>query len=248
MGRKYENPPVVEALCEFQFISNRLWDLTIPGLIYEKVKKDFPDKQQQIGIEFQLKPTEKGVEHKIEPAPPRIQFFKEDKTALIQIAPDLLTVNQLKPYPSWNKFKPIILDVFNIYKEIANPHAFRRIGLRYINIIEFDKKPIEIKDYFQYYSFIPNDLPPIHDSFLIRSEFPYEEGKERLILILATVIPSKQNVLSILLDIDYVMTSPEYVLLNEVSNWLEKAHDRVETAFEACITNKARAIFKEERL
>ena len=36
MGIKYKKPPIVEALCEFQFISDRPLDLTLHGLIYEK--------------------------------------------------------------------------------------------------------------------------------------------------------------------------------------------------------------------
>ncbi|MCR4433926.1 MAG: TIGR04255 family protein [Caldiserica bacterium] len=247
MSRKYKKPPVVEALCEFQFIPNQQWDLTVPGLIYRKVKDEFPNKQQQIGVSVQFKPTEKGLEHTVESAPPRIQFFRKDKTALIQVAQDLLVVNQLKPYPTWNAFKPVILKCFNIYKEIANPKAFKRIGLRYINIIEFDNKRIKLEDYFRYYPYVPNDLPPVQDSFIVRTEFPYEEGKERVILSLATVIPSKPNVLSILLDIDYVMATPELVPLDKVSEWLEKAHERVENVFEACITDKAREIFGEEK-
>jgi uncharacterized protein (TIGR04255 family) len=247
MGKKYKNPPIVEALCEFQFISDQQWDLTLPGLIYEKVKDEFPDKQQQSGISVQFQPTEKGLEHKIEPAPPRIQFHRKDKSALIQVVPDLLVINQLKPYPTWNEFKPMILKNFQIYQEVAHPKGFRRIGLRYINIVEFDKLPIELKDYFQFYPFIPEGLPQIHDSFVNRVEFPYEEGKERLILTLATVIPNKPNVLSILLDLDYVMATPEYIPLDGVSNWLEKAHEEIEKAFEACFTDEARKIFEEEK-
>jgi len=247
MGRKYKNPPIVEALCEFQFISEQPWDLTLPGLIYEKIKDEFPDKQQQDGISVQFLPTERGFEYKIEPGSPRVQFHRKDKSALIQVAPDLLVINQLKPYPTWNEFKPMILKNFQIYKEVARPKGFRRIGLRYINIVEFDKSPIELKDYFQFYPFIPEGLPQIHGSFVNRVEFPYEQGKERLILTLATVIPTKPNVLSILLDLDYVMAAPEYIPLDGVSDWLEKAHEEIEKAFEACITDEARKIFGEEK-
>lgn len=123
MGRRCKNPPVVEALCEFQFASDQRWDMTIPGLMYERLKGGFPDKQEEISISFQLRPTEKGVERKIEiePIPPKIQFFKKDKTALVQIAPDLLVVNCLKPYPSWERFKALIAKNLEIYREIANP-------------------------------------------------------------------------------------------------------------------------------
>ncbi|MCD6238372.1 MAG: TIGR04255 family protein [Thermotogae bacterium] len=246
MGKKYKNPPVVETLCEFKFIPDRPWDLTIPGLIYEKVKRKFPDRKQQTGIGVQFKATEKGLEHKVEPAPPRVQFYKKDKTALIQIAPDILAINQLKPYSTWNKFKLMILEGFKVYKEIVNPKGFRRVGLRYINIMEFDKTVIELKDYFQYYPFIPNDMPQLRGSFLTRVEFPCEEGNENLILTLSSLTPKKPDMISILLDIDYAMVVPEYISFEQISEWLDKAHEKVENAFEASITNKAREIFKEE--
>jgi len=249
MGRKYKNPPVVEALCEFEFIPNQPWDLTIPGLIYEKVKNEgFPIKRQQLGIGVQLKASETGLEHKIEPAPPRDQFFREDKTDLIQVAPNILVVNQLKPYPSWHKLKPLILNAFDIYKEVANPKALKGMGLRYINIFNFDKEPIKLEEYFNYYPFVPKELPQTQDSFLTRVEFPYEDGKERLILALATVIPPKPNILSIVLDLVYMMSVPESVPMDAVSDWLEKAHQRIEDAFEICITDKARINFEKEKV
>jgi len=245
MGRKYRNPPLVEALCEFKFIPNQPWDLTLPGLIYEKVRGKFPDKRQQIGIGVQFVSTEKGLEHKVEPTPPRVQFHKKDKTALIQVAPDLLAINQLKPYPTWNKFKPMILEGFKVYKEIADPKGFRRIGLRYINILEFKDEKIELKDYFQYYPFIPDNMPRLHGPFLTRVEFPYEKRNEKLILTLSSLISKKPDIIPILLDLDYAMAEPEYISLGQISEWLDKAHERVENAFEACITNKARDIFEE---
>ncbi len=247
MGKKYKNPPLVEALCEFRFISDEPWDLTLPGLIYEKVKKEFPHRQQQLGIDVQFRPTEKGLEHKIEPAPPRIQFLNEDKNALIQIAPDLLVVNQLKPYPNWERFKKKILEIFRIYKEIARPRSFRNIGLRYINIIEINEQKIELKEYFRFYPYIPNDLPEDFDSFLVRAEFPFESAKERLILTLTRVIPKNPDVISILLDLYYAAVAPEYIPFDKVEEWLEKAHERIENAFESSITDKTRELFGEVR-
>ncbi len=245
MGRKYKYPPVVEALCEFKFIPNQPWDLTLPGLIYEKVREKFPDKRQQTGINVQLVPTERGVEHKIEPAPPRIQFYKKDKTALIQVAPDLLVINQLKPYLTWNKFKPMIIEAFEIYEGIANPKGIRKIGLRYINILELKDAATEFKDYFKYYPFIPKDLPQSYGPFLTRVVFPYEKGNENLILSLGTVISQKPNIVSLILDIDYGMIKPEYISFDKIPEWLDKAHERVETAFETCIKDKARETFEE---
>ncbi|MHA1278055.1 MAG: TIGR04255 family protein [Candidatus Helarchaeota archaeon] len=245
MEKKYKNPPVVEALCEFKFISNQQWDLTIPGLIYEEVRNEFPDRKQQIGIGVQFRPTERGIEHRVETTPPRVQFYKKDKTALIQVAPDLLAINQLKPYLTWDKFKLMILEGFKVYKKIAAPKGLTRIGLKYINIIEFGKEAIELKDYFQYYPFIPNDMPQHYGPFLTRVEFPYEDGNENLILTLSSLPSKKLDIISILLDLDYVMIQPEYISFDQISEWLDKAHERIENAFELSITNKAREMFKK---
>jgi len=243
MEGKYKNPPLVEALCEFKFIPGTSWDITIPGIIYERIKNDFPEKKHQIGIGITLQPKEKGIEQKIEQTPPRIQFFNKDKTALVQVAPDLLVVNQLKPYQGWNKFKPIILKIFDLYREIANPKGLKRIGLRYINIFEFPDKIIELKDYFRYYPMIPETLPQSYDSFLIRTEFPHDNREEVLIISLGSIIPRSPDISSIVLDIDYAMISPGHISLDNIDIWLEKAHRLVEDSFEKIITDKSRDFF-----
>ncbi|MGQ0654564.1 MAG: TIGR04255 family protein [Betaproteobacteria bacterium] len=46
MPKKYKNPPIIEAICEFRFSETSPWDLTIPGLIYELVKDKFPKRVQ----------------------------------------------------------------------------------------------------------------------------------------------------------------------------------------------------------
>lgn len=250
MSRKYSNPLIVEALCEFQFIPSQPWDVTIPGLLYDKIRDEFPVKHQQMGFGVGLaaQPREGGMaEHRIELAPPRMQFFRSDKTALVQVGSDLLTINHLKPYPTWEAFKPLIFNNLKIYQEIAKPKGFRRIGLRYINKIEFDGGPVELTDYFNYYPFIPTALPQMHEAFQVRVEIPYEEGRDRLFLTLASMIPEQPGALSLLLDLDYVLVMPEHIPLGQTPVWIEDAHITVENAFEVCITDKCRGLLGEEK-
>jgi uncharacterized protein (TIGR04255 family) len=245
MSKKYINPPIVEALCDFQFIPSQQWDLTIPGLIYEKVKDDFPDKKQKIGIGVRFKPTEKGLEHKIEPAPPRIQFHKKDKTAVIQVAPDILAVNQLKPYATWPKFKPMVLRALQIYKDISNPKGFKRIGLRYINKINIKAKSVELSEYFDFYPNIPKNLPQLHQGFICRVEIPYIENHGRMLITIGSDLSDSPDVLSIILDIDYTMTEPEAIPMHSIDEWIEQAHTFIENTFECCIKDKSRILFEE---
>jgi uncharacterized protein (TIGR04255 family) len=246
MGKKYKNPPIVEALCEFQFVPTQLWDITVAGLLYEKIKDEFPLKQQQVGFRVAVQPGEGEVpEQKIEFTPPRMQFFNNDKNSLVQIGPDLLTVNYLKPYPTWEKFKPLILKILGKYIDIANPKGFRRIGLRYINKIDFDQHEIVLMNYFNYYPSIPNNLPQTLKTFQATVEIPYDNERDTLRLTLGTLIPEKPDTFSLMLDLDYIMVLPEGIALNEVSNWLEDAHTKIDNAFEACVKDECRKLFEE---
>jgi uncharacterized protein (TIGR04255 family) len=242
--RKYKNPPVIEALCEFQFIPSQKWDSTIPGLIYDKVKDKFRIREEQVGIGVKFETTERGVQHRIEPAPPRMQFYSEDRIALIQVAPNLLAVNHLKPYPTWAVFKPMILDALNIYKDVVNPKGFRRIGLRYINRIAVQAPSIEVEDYVSFYAPVPEGLPQVHKSFLARVEIPYDDRGDLMVITVGDASPEKPNETAIILDLDYNEGIPEAILMETCEEWIEQAHSRLEKAFESCITEKSRALFK----
>lgn len=245
MGKKYKNSPILEALCEIQLVSGQPWDLTLPGLVYEKVKDQFPDKKQQIGVGIQFRPTEKGLEHRVEPAPPRVQFYRKDKTALIQVGPDLFVVNHLKPYPTWAVFKPLILRNFQVYKGVANPRGFKRIGLRYINKIIFNAESVNLEEYFNFFPAIPEDLPQLNEGFISRVEIPYSNNRDRMIITISNATPEVPKTLPIILDLDYIMTVQDGISMEGFEEWLEQAHSAIEKAFESCITDKCRILFEE---
>lgn len=245
MNRQYKKSPLVEALCEFQFIPGQPWDVTIPDLFYEKISGEFPIKKQQLGVGISFQPRGIGIAQEMEMLQ-RIQFFKTDETALVQVGINLLAINQLKPYPSWNAFKPLILQNLTRYLEIAKPKGFKRIGLRYINKIEFDKDSIELGHYLKYSPFIPPELPQKSVGFHFRVEIPYQDGRDHLVVILASAIPQKANCLSLFLDLDYFIAKPDGISLDQAPDWIEQAHSAVENAFEACITDECRKLFGEE--
>lgn len=246
MVRKYKHPPIVEALCEFQFIPSQPWDITIPGLLYDRINNEFPVKQQKRRVGFDFRPKKGGLEQEVKMSQ-LMQFFRPDKSALVQVGLDLLTINYLKPYSTWENFKSLILNNLKVYQDIAKPKGFKHIGLRYINRIDFDKESIELSDYFNYYPFIPPKLPQIHKGFNVSIKIPYEEARDLLILTIKSIISKKPRVLSLLLDLDYIMVKPESVPIIQSSEWIERAHSIIENSFESCITDKCRNLFKEEK-
>jgi len=216
--------------------------MAVPGLIYEQVKNEFSIRRQQMGFGVGFQPSKGEVEQKIEMAP-RIQFLRPDESALIQVGPNLLIVNQLRPYPKWGTFKPLILKNLEIYREVAKPEGFKRILLRYINRFEFPGESIELSDYFNYYPFIPPKIPQAHGPFHIRAEFSYKEGRDRLLMTLGTTTPDKPDVVCLTFDIFYVLAMPNNIALDQASDWIETAHEEINLAFNASITEKCEAMF-----
>jgi uncharacterized protein (TIGR04255 family) len=174
-----------------------------------------------------------------------MQFVSADSSTMVQIGPDLLAVNILKDYPGWERFRELIRKQFEVYCEIANPVSYKRLGLRFINTIDFSSPAIEIIDYFNYYPHLPASIEQAHGPFTMHV-FPTLEGdRDALGLRMGTIVPITHNNVVIVLDLDYYLVRADQLALNEGPAWIERAHESIETIFESCITDKARALFAE---
>ncbi|MFQ5795288.1 MAG: TIGR04255 family protein [Candidatus Bipolaricaulia bacterium] len=244
MGRKYRNPPIIEVICEFRFDPSSPWDLAIPGLVYQELQNEFPKRRQAKQFEVGLRSRAEGVEQEVRTAD-RMQFLREDEKALIQVDQNLLAVNHLKPYPTWKGFLPLIRRGFEMYCEVAKPTGIQRIGLRYINRIEFPGPGVELEDYFSFYPFLGPKLPRDHGAFIVGVDIPYEDSRDSLRLQSVNVNSEQPETIAILLDLDYSLQQPNGVELETVFQWVDNAHARVEEVFEGCITDKLRELFEE---
>lgn len=244
MSKKYESPPLIEAICEFRFTPGQEWDATFPGLIYEKVKDDFNKKKTVRQIRFQpiRNQDEQIIEQEITE---RIQFVREDGRALIQVAPNFLTVNCLSPYPGWNQFHTMISENLNKYTYVAEPEGLRRIGLRYINRIEIPITRVNLEDYFDFYPHLGDKLPQEHGPFIVGVQIFFEDKRDVLKLDLTTAKSSNSEGLPLFLSLDYFCSQSNGIGLKEIDDWIETAHTHIEDTFEACITEKTRSLFEE---
>lgn len=240
MGRKYKNPPVVEAVCEFRLSQNTPWDLTVPGIFYEKIREDFPHREQRVASQVELAHEPQSFQQRIKTFE-HILLLSEDRKRIVQLGPRLLVINVLRPYPTWQGFKPIIEKVWKILLEIVEVKGLERIGLRYINEIKIPEQTFEPEEYFEFYPYIGKGLPQKLASFIVGAEFLYEGEDDRCRLQLTPAIGGN----ALILDIDYFLTNLQNVNSEWVMDWIEKAHSRVEEIFEGCITDKLRAMFEE---
>lgn len=245
MGRVYENPPLVEAVCEFRFEPSQPWDWTIPGLIYDQVKSEYPIKRQQNMVEFELRQEE--LAQRLKSGIALMQFLRSDERGLLQVGPDLLTINHLKPYPNWKAFKEMIVRVLGVYRKVVAPKGIRRIGLRYINKIEVSEQLVEIGDYLLAVPKVPEALPQLFTTFVQRVEIPLEKDNGLLTLQAGSIQQAEREGTALMLDLDFATQHANKLTLDSAIQWVEQAHDQVERVFESCITDKSRVLFKERK-
>ncbi len=240
MGKKYSRPPIIEAVCEFRLTADTPWDSTVAGRFYEKLESEFPHREQKLVLEeaeFTREPH--GFQQRMR-ATERVLFFSEDRRMLIQVGPRLLVVNALKPYPSWQGFKPKIQAAWNYLREVVAVKGIERIGLRYINEITLEANSHGIEEYLAFYPHTGDRLPRRRVSFIVGAEFPYAEDRDRCRVLLR----SEAGVSKVILDIHYFLARPEAADPSLAMEWVENAHDNIEAVFEGCITDRLRKEFE----
>jgi uncharacterized protein (TIGR04255 family) len=255
MSSQYKNAPIREVVCEFRFQEGSSWDLSIPGLIYGKMSDEFPRKLTPPTPEISttvvgapegraqqaLQQLSVGLIHD------SLRFWRaEDESGVISVATNRISVSHYKPYPSWEAFLPIILRAFNAYTDATLPKGLQRVGLRYINEIHFDVSDINLEDYFDFYPFQGPGLPQDIFGFNCVIESHFSDDRDGLRLRIANRTPSLPETVTILLDLDYFLLNPLSIELEDVSEWLNVAHKRIEDTFEGCLKDSLRAKFSEE--
>lgn len=240
MTSQYRNAPLSEAVCEFRFEPGEPWDMAVPGLLYERLRDQFPKRRQVKGLDITISQEEASIRQQVTPME-RLQFMRDDETALVQVAPHLLAVNQLRPYPGWESYQPMVLQALQEYRAVAQPQGFERIGLRYINRIELKATHVQIEDYLDFYPYVSERFPQPFSNFIVGVHLEYEE--RNMLRLRMRDVPAEDGNVTLVLDLDYFLNQPRTVTMEEVSEWLGSAHARIEEAFEACLKDPLRERF-----
>jgi len=243
MARIYNKPPLIEAVCDFRFSSSQPWDWTIPGLFYEQIRDSFPIKNQISSIETTVDPNEHKV---VQQALPKMQFVNQEGTAVIHVGPDNLTIHQLPPYDSWEHFKSHILKYLSVYRGTAHSENLANVILRYVNRINIPQADFELDSYFRVIPQVPNPVPQIFQGFLLNIDVPYQSLQSVLRLTFGTVNPEGEAKHAYLLDLSMYSLAFAVPSIDEISGWLDTAHEHIEAAFDAAFTERTHCEIFEE--
>jgi len=240
-GIRFKNPPLINVLCEFRFRETATIPNIILGRFYEQIEEDFPTVETHRGIGLQ---TQEGMLDPTIVMEERTQFANRDGTRRIQLGAGLLIINQLKPYRDYISFRTFIENTLETYRKVAKPKAVQRIGLKYVNLIEV-KNNQTLGEVFNIGFIIPSMFKSFPNPYLLNMEFDYSDGRDKLIIALSQNRQKDSHVNAVTLDFDYVLNIPEGINDN-LLEWLDEAHNEIEKAFHACLTESVLNSFEFE--
>ena len=241
-GMKYQNPSIVEALCEFIFAPDTSWDSTIFGRLYERVKASFPERE-----EGEIVTAAVALNPQAGQAPgtpqmlrrPRMTFSRDNRTRIIQVAERAITINALAPYPGWDGLRPLILDAVGPLSDIIQVPTAAQIVLRYLDRFELQDNPFRLGDWLNCDgALFPRNLAN-QSTALHQMQHPRGVGENFALTAACGPIPGKTPAHVVLLDTQIIRTGP-VPLDKGLGSLLDAMHDGIIQAFECAITEKLR--------
>jgi uncharacterized protein (TIGR04255 family) len=248
MALRYQKPPLVEALCEVRFASTeeRRWDWTVPGMLYERIRDRFPTRKEHHTINLPV--TTPVPLSATAPSIERLQFMSGDENTMVQVGPDLLAVNSLRPHLGWAELRDTLLDVLATYREIASPSGIAMTAVRYINRVEIpNQSGFALEKYFKVLPGLPAGVSRVTTTFVIHTEVEYEAPAAIFRFLFGTT-ESKEQIAAFMLDYEHVSQPSIPPTFDGLRGWLDAGHDRIERAFYGSFTPMTHAeIFQEIR-
>jgi uncharacterized protein (TIGR04255 family) len=244
--KHYPHAPIIEAVisigCELPTAK------TLVGLrgIHEAIKSDYPKLAERVQLNFQVQLAEAKATFN-----PRevngYQLVSEDGKRSVILELNGFAFSQLAPYDRWETFSAEARRMWDVFASMLHPTRIGRVGVRFINRIDIpapEGKEVDLDTYLNTAPNVPAELPQTIETFFNRWQLVFQnDPKGTLVLMQTNVLPPQPGFVSTLLDLDFTLRGLDADI---TTAWIEieRLRDRKNAAFEACIKDTARELFK----
>jgi uncharacterized protein (TIGR04255 family) len=235
--------PITEALVDIRVKLPSELDIKKINVIYELIKDEYPEKQEQRISEIRIETKTGGeiISHKIN----GYRYISSDKNQIVQARLDGFTFNRLHPYIKWEELVKEAHRLWLLYRETTGPETITRVGLRYINNLNI---PMPIRDFGDYLTappLVPEGLSQGVSSFLTRVViYDPSVGANAIITQALESIASETTPVPVILDIDVFKLRPEGIEEKDAWDTLEQLRHFKNQIFFRSITNKLREMYQ----
>lgn len=241
----FPNPTIVEALCEIHFSlgAEKEWDQSWYGDFYEKIRDQFPKMEPRQIMDVGAIFGPKGMAQIVKPPIIRMFYHHNERKHLLQLSPEIFTINELKRYPGWKVFSNDIEKSWKKLCEVLKPKNITRIGLRYINQIPRDNNEA-IGSWLAETEYYPKLILSIKTGFLSRFEHFSNKGN-KIVITIAEQQSDQQDNNPIIFDIDAILKDDISTQWKDFKSKLNNLHEQIWEVFSSSITERLKSYLEE---
>jgi uncharacterized protein (TIGR04255 family) len=244
----FSKSPITEAIIDLRVTSNEGVTAADLARMSSIIAEHYPEKQElhagQVHFQLSDNPTADASRQQV-----GLRYASADKREILQARIDGFTFSVLRPYERWETFSGEAHRLWDVYREVMQPKAITRLGVRYINKIDIPKPSIELRDYFRTFPEISSDAPnEILNYFMQLSLSGPKFGG--IVVINQTIVPSPESdMVSVVLDLDLsrdASRTEEEIPQNEDDIWrcFEQLRISKNAIFKACITERTKEMIR----
>ncbi len=245
-SQPYRKPPITEAVIEIRFAQPV--DAADLNAISGRFMPFYPrhESVKTVGVQVDIPPGA-GIE-------PTTQINQQlghkrsssDYSEILVMMPLTFMVSQLAPYPGWEEFFGRFVRDWKAWKNVRGFRKILRVGTRFINRIDIRVVGglIEETEYLNVYPKVPTALGP-STSYGVQVHLPIRDIECSVAINSASIPSPLLNHYSILLDIDISRSEGSPQNDDDIYELLNSMRAKKNGVFEACITERARALFQK---
>lgn len=220
--RKLSRDPIVEAIAEFRYSlagqsgSGKL----MLGYLYSRLKEKFGKLEDLPASQFpsQLKAIDPNLSYV-----PEYRLVGQE--GMLLVSDRSVAVAAATPYPGWNEFKRLVLDVWNCMRESGLVGTAERVSVKYVNLIESPPAQDHIRLVDIRLSIGQKTLTA--EPIMIRTEFT-RDRQTRILQLVSQAISQKSGTSEtrngLVVDIDSIYMGPFDDFWGEAESLLELVH------------------------
>lgn len=234
----YSKAPVIEAAIDISVYPSGSGTNENLQKLREAIKQEYPESQQILEQKFIFQQDQQysSSHHTVNPTGLRLINVEQHKVANVRI--DGCGLSILHPYNHWEVFRDEARQLWDLYRNILEPHNPTRLAVRYINRLDIPDVSIKLEEYLRTVPQISPDMPQILQRYFMQLTVPMVEIHAIAVINQAIVPPPEEGMTSIMLDID--LSREEKLPEDEQSIWsiFEELRIGKNEIFESCVTSK----------
>lgn len=245
---RYLNPPITEAICQFNFSEPLPWTVVTPGIIYQSLQPNYPaepERQEQLQATFGRADDKTPPEFQINRAADRVLYRDDSATRLLVLSPVNISVNSLPPYEGWPNLARRAKEAFQALRRASCYPTISTLSVRYINRIRLGFGNVDLSSYIT----IPIHAAPFDDAtisaFFNRTESSLGAAvKVNVSYASLQQDPADEGAADVVLDIECFQNLDHATSVDDALAIVEHLKEIENDQFESVITDECRRLFK----